>query len=67
LQNPGRKEKRVKIWLVPARPIFFIMIVAGGKAGNAVNNGIMDKFSNEKQANFNLFNLCIGFCKAFYK
>ena len=47
-----RKEKRVNICLI--------------KAGNAVNNGIMDKFSNEKQANFKLFNLCIGFCKAFY-
>ena len=40
-----REEKRGKIFLIPARPLLFIMIVAGGKAGNAVNSGTMDKFS----------------------
>ena len=55
------EEKRGKIWLI--------------KAGNAVNSGTMDKFSpapyggttvsgNEKQADFALFNLGKGFCKA---
>jgi len=46
-----REEKRVKIWLI--------------KAENAVNNAILDKFSNEKQTNFKLFNLCVRFFKAF--
>ncbi|MBC8345606.1 MAG: hypothetical protein H8E56_05065 [Candidatus Marinimicrobia bacterium] len=40
-----RKEKRVKNWLIPARHLLFISIVAGGKAGNAVNTGIMDNVS----------------------
>ncbi len=44
------EEKRCKICLI--------------KAGNVVNSGAMDKFSNEKQANFRLFNLCNRFCKA---
>ncbi len=44
------EEKRCKICLV--------------KAGNVVNSGVMDKFSNEKQANFRLFNLCNRFGKA---
>ena len=53
------EEKRCKICLI--------------KAENAVNSGAMDKFSNEKQANFDLFNLsavgtqaglCNRFCKA---
>ncbi|MCH7613724.1 MAG: hypothetical protein IIB95_09120 [Candidatus Marinimicrobia bacterium] len=76
------EEKRSKIRLIPApvRPLLFIPIgeggrphlfnpiVAGGKAGNVVNSGAMDKFSpapyggttvsgNEKQADFALFNL----------
>ena len=45
------EEKRVKICLI--------------KAQNAVNSGAMDKFYNEEQANFKLFNLCIWFFKAF--
>jgi hypothetical protein len=36
------------------------------EAGNVVNSGVMDKFSNEKQTNFRLFNLCNRFCKALY-
>ncbi|MCH7612862.1 MAG: PD40 domain-containing protein [Candidatus Marinimicrobia bacterium] len=60
------EEKRGKIFLIPARPILFIIIVAGGKAGNAVNSGTIDKFSNEKEEDFALFNLCKGFCKALY-
>ena len=60
------EEKRIKICLIPARPILFIMIVAGGKAENVVNSGTMDKFSNEKQADSRLFNLCIRFFKAFF-
>ena len=47
------EEKRSKIGLI--------------KAGNAVNSGAMDKFSNEKQADFALFNLCDRVCKALYK
>ncbi len=47
-----REEKRGKIFLI--------------KVGNAVNSGAMDMFSNEKQADFALFNLCKGFCKALY-
>ena len=31
--------------LIPARPHLFYPIVAGGKAGNVVNSGAMDKFS----------------------
>ncbi len=46
------EEKRVKICLI--------------KAENAVNNDIMDKFSNEKQADFRLFNLCDRFFKGFH-
>jgi len=46
-----REEKRDKICLI--------------KTENAVNNGIMGKFSNEKQTDFKLFNLCIMFCKGF--
>ena len=71
------EEKRGKICLIPARPILFIIIVAGGKAINAVNSGTMDNFSpapyggmtvsgNEKQADFALFNLGKGFCKALH-
>ena len=33
------------------------------KAENEVNNGIMDKFSNEEQGNFRLFNMCKRFLK----
>ncbi|MCH7764729.1 MAG: hypothetical protein IIB95_13510 [Candidatus Marinimicrobia bacterium] len=69
------EEKRSKISLIPARPHLFNPIVAGGKAGKAVNSGTMDKFSpgpyggttvsgNEKQTDFALFNLGKGFCKA---
>ncbi|MCH7764892.1 MAG: hypothetical protein IIB95_14345 [Candidatus Marinimicrobia bacterium] len=72
------EEKRGKICLIPARPHLFNPIVAGGKAGNAVNSGTMDKFfpachlksinkaagRNEKQADFTLFNLGKGFYKA---
>ena len=72
------EEKRCKICLIPARPHLSNPIVVGGKAGNVVNSGAMDKFSpapyggttvsgNEKQANFRLFNLCNRFCKALYK
>ena len=53
LQNLMREEKKCKICLI--------------KAGSVVNSGAMDKFSNEKQANFRLFNLCNRFCKALYK
>ena len=74
------EEKRGKICLIPARPILFIIIVAGGKAGNTVNSGTMDKFSpachlkntnkgagrNENQEDFALFNLGKGFCKALF-
>jgi hypothetical protein len=46
------EEKRSKIRLI--------------KAGNVVNSGTMDKFSNPPAGgrNFALFNLCKGFCKA---
>jgi hypothetical protein len=37
------------------------------KAGNAVNSGTIDKFSNENQEDFAFFNLCKWFCKAFYQ
>ena len=47
------EKKRVKIFLI--------------KAGNAVNSIAMNKFSNEKQGNFNLFNFCNGFFKGFFK
>ena len=46
------EEKRIKISLI--------------KMENAVNNGVMNKFSNENQANFGLFNLCIRFFNGFY-
>ncbi len=61
-----REEKKCKICLIPARPHLFNLIVAGGKAGNVVNSGAMDKFFNEKQANFRLFNLCNRFYKALF-
>ncbi|MCH7764463.1 MAG: hypothetical protein IIB95_12125 [Candidatus Marinimicrobia bacterium] len=62
------EEKRSKICLIPARPHLSNPIVAGGKAGNAVNSGTMDKFSpapyggttvsgNKNKADFALFNL----------
>ena len=51
LQNFISEEKRYKICLI--------------KAENAVNSGAMGKFSNEKQADFTLFNLFSRFCKAF--
>ena len=35
------------------------------KAENEVHSGAMDKFSNEKQANFKLFNLCKRFFTGF--
>ena len=35
------------------------------KTGNAVNSGAMNKFSNENQGNFGLFNLCNRFLKEF--
>jgi|TARA_B100000035_G_C20988406_1_gene548964 hypothetical protein len=47
-----REEKRVKICLVETE--------------NEVNNEIVDKFSNEKQANFKLFNYVSGFSNPFY-
>jgi len=37
------------------------------KAENAVNSGAIDKFFNENQANFTLFNLCKWFCNALFK
>lgn len=49
MKNQMREEKRCKIF-----PI---------KAGHPVNSGTIDKFSNEKQVDFALFNLCNGFCK----
>ena len=51
LQNFISEEKRYKICLI--------------KAENAVNSRAMCKFSNEKQADFTLFNLFSRFCKAF--
>ena len=45
------EEKGIKICLI--------------KAGNEVHSGVMVKFSNEKQANFKLFNLCNRFFKGF--
>ncbi len=45
------EEKREKICLI--------------KAENVVNNRAIDKFFNEKQANFILYNLCFRFFKAF--
>ena len=47
LQNPVHEEKRNTTFL--------------NKAENAVNNGIMDNVSNEKQGNCRLFNLCVRF------
>ena len=35
------------------------------KTENEVNNGVMNKFFNENQANFRLFDLCIRFFKGF--
>ena len=45
------EEKRVKIYLI--------------KAGNTVYSNAMNKFSNEKQENFKLFNLYNRFIKGF--
>ena len=45
------EEKRVKIFLI--------------KTENAVNNGVMNKFFNENQENFRVFDLCIRFIKGF--
>ncbi len=45
------EEKRDKISLI--------------KIGNAVNNCVINKFSNENQGNFGLFNLCNRFLKEF--
>jgi len=42
------EEKREKICLI--------------ETGNAVNSIAINQFSNEKQANFILFNLCFGCC-----
>ena len=53
LQNPVHEEKRNTIFLI--------------KTENAVNNGIMDNVSNEKQGNSRLFNLCLRFFKGFIK
>ena len=61
------EEKKVKIFLIPARPVLFIMIAAGGKAENAVYSSAMNKFSNEKQGDFNFFYLCNRFFKGFFK
>ena len=58
------EEKRCKIYPIPVRPILFIMVVAGGKTENVVKSRAMDKFSNDKQVSFRLFNLCNRFCKA---
>ena len=52
LDKPMCEEKRIKICLI--------------KAGNAVNNCVMNKFSNENQASYGLFNLCIRFFNGFY-
>ena len=46
------EEKRIKISLI--------------KTENAVNNGVMNKFSNENHANFGLFNLCIRLFNGFF-
>jgi len=46
------EEKKEKIFLI--------------ETGNAVNSIAINQFPNEKQVNFILFNLCFGFCKAFY-
>jgi hypothetical protein len=58
------EEKRCKIYLIPARPFLLHSNAAGGKTENVVNSRAMDKFSNDKQVNFRLFNLCNRFCKA---
>tara|TARA_B110000014_G_C19838983_1_gene434950 strand:- start:106 stop:267 length:162 start_codon:yes stop_codon:yes gene_type:complete len=53
LQNPVHEEKRNTIFLI--------------KTENAVNNGIMDNVSNEKQGNSD-FLICVsGLFKAFIK
>jgi hypothetical protein len=49
--KPMCVEKRVEIFLI--------------KAENAVNNGVMNKFFNENQENFRVFDLCIRFIKGF--
>ncbi len=49
LQNQMCEEKRCKICLI--------------EAGNVVNSGAMDKFSNEKQTNFRLLICANGFAK----
>ncbi|MFQ6677634.1 MAG: hypothetical protein ACE5D0_04865 [Fidelibacterota bacterium] len=59
LQNLVYEEKRIKICLIPARSC---LVWVGGKAGNAFNGITIDKFFNDKQANFNLLNLCSRFC-----
>jgi len=46
------EEKRVEIFLI--------------EAGNVVNSCAMNKFSNEKQGNFRLFNLLNRFVKRFF-
>jgi ComF family protein len=53
LQNSVRKEKIDTIFLI--------------KAGNEINNGFMDTFSNKKQENWSFFNLRIRFFKGFLK
>ena len=45
------EEKRCQICLI--------------KTENAVNNGVMNKFFNENQENFRVFDLCIRFIKGF--
>ena len=54
MQNLMCEEKRSKIRLI--------------KAGNVVNSGAMDKFSNPPAGgrDFALFNLCKGFCKSLF-
>ena len=66
------EEKRPKICLIPARPHPLRECVAGVEAENVINTGAMDKFSNEKQTNFRLFNLSAvgtqaGLCNRFVK
>jgi len=64
------EEKRVKIFLIKvgtkwkSRMLEFRTCFG---AGNAVYSNAMNKFSNEKQGNFKLFNLCNRFFKRFYK
>ncbi len=56
------EEKRVKICL-PVRSGTQTGLI---KAGYVVNSGAMDKFPNEKQANYRLFNLHNRFFKGFF-